>query len=71
MKAKGIRYHKAQEKWLVSLHYGGRDIHLGSYRTFEDAVRAKRKKADKFHLGLSDEDLFGGPMSEILDTNGG
>jgi hypothetical protein len=66
MKAKGITYQKAQKKWCARLYYGGKSVHLGTYETFEEAVRAKRQKADMYRLGLSDEDLFGAPMSEIL-----
>lgn len=68
MKAKGVYYNKKQKQWVVSLRYGGKKTHLGSYNTFEEAVRAKRKKADMYRLGLSDEELFGAPMSKILET---
>lgn len=66
MKAKGICYQKDAKKWRVRLRYGGKNIHLGTYNTFEEAVRAKRRKADMYRLGLSDEELFGAPMSKIL-----
>jgi hypothetical protein len=67
VRAKGIRYSDTQDRWLVSLWYDNKDIHLGSYRTFGEAVRAKRKKADLFRLDLSDMELFGCPMSALLD----
>ncbi len=66
MKAKGVYYNKKQKQWTVSLRYGGKNIHLGTYNTFEEAVLAKRQKADMYRLGLSDEELFGAPRSEIL-----
>jgi hypothetical protein len=62
MKAKGIRYNPSQRKWTAALWYDGKNIHIGSYKTFEDAVRAKREMADLYRLGLSDEDLFGQPI---------
>jgi hypothetical protein len=67
-KAKGIYYNKTSRKWRACLMYGGKNIGLGTYNTFEEAVRAKRRKADMYRLDLSDEELFGKPMSEILET---
>lgn len=67
MSAKGIRFNEKTGKWQALLYYGGKSLSFGSYKTFEEAVRAKRAKADMYRLGLSDEDLFGCPMSELLD----
>lgn len=68
MKAKGIGYNKTSKRWCAKLWYYGKNIHIGSYKTFEEAVRAKREMADLYRLDLSDEELFGQPIDRLTNT---
>lgn len=67
MKAKGVGYDKTNNRWKATLRYNGKKIHIGSYKTFEDAVGAKREMADLYRLDLSDEELFGQPIDCLIN----
>lgn len=43
---KGINYIPSSNKWLARISYGGRKIHLGRFKTLQEAITA-RAKAEK------------------------
>ena len=43
---KGVYYHKSTGRWVASIKIKGKQIHIGSFKYFEDAVVA-RKDAER------------------------
>ncbi len=48
---KGVAYHKLKGKWCAAIGIGGKNIYLGYFKEFDDAVLA-RKKAEQELWGL-------------------
>jgi hypothetical protein len=42
---KGVRWHKAAQKWVAQIGVEGKRLHIGSFDKIEDAVDAYRKSA--------------------------
>lgn len=47
---KGVRWHKATQKWQSGIGIKGKQIYLGVYETFDEAVKV-RKEAEKKYFG--------------------
>lgn len=47
---KGVFFDKNKQKWTVSIGFKGKNIHIGMFDDFENAVKA-RKKAEKKYFG--------------------
>lgn len=45
---KGVRWHKGQRSWLAAIQVDGRSIHLGSFKTPEQAHNAYKEAALKY-----------------------
>jgi hypothetical protein len=48
----GVRWHKLAKKWTSRVVQDGREIYLGLFESFEDAVRARKDAESKY--GFSD-----------------
>lgn len=46
--AKGVRWHKATQKWQVGIGVGKKQIYLGVYENFEDAVKVRKDAEIKY-----------------------
>lgn len=44
----GVSWHSRDNCWSVSIGYYGKDIYIGSYYNFEDAVNARRDAENKY-----------------------
>jgi hypothetical protein len=44
----GVNYNKNQKKWISRIKVDGKDIHIGSYKDKQDAVKARLKANDKY-----------------------
>jgi hypothetical protein len=47
---KGVHYYRWSNSWLVTITYNGEKIHLGYYKTKDEAIRA-RKEAEQKYFG--------------------
>ena len=45
----GVRWNKKAEKWVAGIHHNGRNVHLGLFVDFDEAVKA-RKNAEVRYL---------------------
>lgn len=46
---KGVWLHKQTKKWCASIGHKGKNIHLGSFVSIEDAYKAYKKAAGVYH----------------------
>jgi hypothetical protein len=45
----GVCWHKRNNKWMASIGYKGKIIHLGYFTSAEEAARARDEAAKKYH----------------------
>ena len=45
---KGVRRHKASNKWISTIGHNGKEIYLGYFDKLEDAVKARKEAEKKF-----------------------
>lgn len=45
----GVCWDKRKQKWLVRVHENGKDIYLGYFDKFDDAVVARKKGEEKYY----------------------
>lgn len=45
----GVEWVRRKERWRATICFKGRRYYLGSYRSFEDAVEARKKGEAEFH----------------------
>ncbi len=45
---KGVRWHKATSKWQTSIGVNGKQIYLGVYSDFDEAVNARKEAEEKY-----------------------
>lgn len=53
---RGVYYHKKQKKWCARLRFRGKLMSFGSYDSFEDAVKARKR---------AEEEIFGAFLEEM------
>jgi hypothetical protein len=46
---KGVTWNKDKKKWQAYIHHEGRRIHLGYFTDLEEAAKAYREAAVKYH----------------------
>jgi hypothetical protein len=46
---KGVTWHKAREKWQAQIRHEGKRLHLGYFTDLEEAAKAYREAALKYH----------------------
>lgn len=49
---KGVRWHKASNKWISTIGYNGKEIHLGVFSEKEDAIKARKEAENKYFKQL-------------------
>ena len=49
----GVRFHRKDKRWRAKGSVNGRDLHLGSFATFEEAVAARRQFEADHPLGFT------------------
>jgi hypothetical protein len=42
---KGVCFHKRDKKWQSRIQFDGKNIHLGTFNTIEEAIAARKEKA--------------------------
>lgn len=47
--AKGVYWRKRTQKWVPRITVSGKEVYLGVFNTFEEAVEARRAAAGKYH----------------------
>lgn len=50
--AQGVSYHQATKKWRAYIKIEGRQMHLGSYSSREDAVRIREQAVSRHFAGM-------------------
>ncbi len=45
---KGVCWHKTTEKWIAKITVGGKNIYLGVFDNFDDAVQARKEAEEKY-----------------------
>lgn len=55
---KGASWHRAKEKWQAQIQHEGKKIHLGYFTDIEEATKAYREAALKYHGEFAN---FGAP----------
>ena len=51
----GVDWRQSKGRWRASICFKGRRYYLGSYRQFEDAVRARKHAEEALHYKFLDE----------------
>lgn len=44
----GVTWDKNRNKWIAQIHINNKNIHLGRFISFEDAVKARKKAEEKY-----------------------
>ena len=44
----GVCFDEQSQKWCAQIHTNGKQIHLGSFHSFEDAVKAREAAEIKY-----------------------
>ena len=44
----GVSRHKGIQKWRARINVSGKEVNLGYFKTFEDAVKARKEAEDKY-----------------------
>ena len=44
----GVNWHKASNKWRAFIGINGKNIHLGSFTSLDEAIKARREAEDKY-----------------------
>lgn len=52
---KGVCFVKSRKKWLASISIEGKQIQLGRFDKFEDAVEARKKAENKYYKPILDK----------------
>ena len=54
---RGVYWHKKQNKWYVRIQFQGKQMHLGTYSNYEEAVKVRRRAEEEiFGQFLSNQD---------------
>jgi len=46
---KGVGWDKSRNKWIASITYNKKQMHLGRFEEFEDAVKAREEAEEIYH----------------------
>lgn len=49
---KGVNWHKKIKRWVASISINKKQIHLGSFKNIDDAIKARQDAEDKYHKPL-------------------
>ena len=44
----GVRWHKKANKWVAGIHHKGKNVHLGLFVDFDEAVKARKEAEIKY-----------------------
>lgn len=44
----GVRWHKKANKWVAGIHHKGKNVHLGLFVDFDEAVKARKEAEMKY-----------------------
>ncbi|MGM0969467.1 MAG: HNH endonuclease [Bacillota bacterium] len=47
---KGVRWNSTRKKWTATIGFQGKQIFIGNYDILDDAVEARKKAEEKYHL---------------------
>lgn len=47
--ARGVYYNSKSKKWRARLRFQGKTYNLGSYKSFDDAVKARKNGEEKIY----------------------
>lgn len=54
---KGVRFNQRRNKWTAHIGFRGKQINLGYYANFEDAVSARKAGEEKYHRPITEDTL--------------
>ena len=52
---KGVMWDENKNRWKAYIGFQGRQISLGSYNNFEDAVKARRRGEEQYHNSILED----------------
>ncbi len=54
----GVNFHKRDKKWRAQITKDGKNIHLGSFETKEEAIEARNKAEEKYFKEFRTQNIY-------------